>query len=98
MAELLAYVYSNLLLVVGGLYVLKVLVDAGLLLMIVKFVSDFTSRSPVAQSVERSAVNRQVVGSSPTRGATKEVKPDKTAKPVVESFSDEYKLPANPFE
>ena len=52
--------------------------------------------SPVAQSVEHSAVNRRVVGSSPTRGATK--KQDKPAKPVVESFSDEYKLPTNPFE
>ena len=48
--------------------------------------------------VVHSAVNRQVVGSSPTRGATKESKPSKNEKPVVESFSDEYKLPANPFE
>ena len=59
--------------------------------------------SPIAQSVEHSTVNRRVVGSSPTRGATKKKKPvkktpQKAAKPVVESFSDEYKLPTNPFE
>ena len=50
-------------------------------------------RSPVAQSVERSAVNRSVVGSSPTRGATKKGKA-----PVVTEYSEEYKLPPSPFD
>ena len=58
--------------------------------------------SLIAQSVEHSTVNRRVVGSSPTQGATKKKKPakktpQKAAKPVVEDFSDEYKLPQNPF-
>lgn len=54
--------------------------------------SIFPNKSPIAQSVEHSAVNRSVVGSSPTRGATK------PSKPVVDSYGDEFKLPANPFE
>ena len=51
-------------------------------------------KSPVAQSVEHSAVNRRVVGSSPTRGATSK----KASKPVVSEYSEQFKLPPNPFE
>ena len=51
--------------------------------------TDWSQESPVAQRTEQRTSNPQVVGSNPTRRASK---------PVVDSFSDEFKLPANPFE
>ena len=98
-AQLVAYTLVNLPYVVIICFVVRVLTEAGFWILVMHLVTDlFETRSSVAQSVERPAVNRQVVGSSPTRGAISKKKLAEKQKPVVESFSDEYKLPANPFE
>tara|TARA_R100000008_G_scaffold20079_1_gene10441 strand:- start:2016 stop:2345 length:330 start_codon:yes stop_codon:yes gene_type:complete len=57
------------------------------------------NRSTVAQSVEHSAVNRTVVGSSPTRGATLKKTPKKKVSetPIVSDYRDEFNLPESPF-
>lgn len=63
----------------------------------VKLTFAFSEESPVAQSVEHSAVNRSVEGSSPSRGATQKTAQSSKTRPVVVKYSDQFKLPPNPF-
>ena len=101
MAELFVFIIKHLPVLVFGLFFLNILVSAAFWAMIASFVSEFLpKKSPATQSVESVAVNHKVLDSSPSRGTTKKVtkKASQPSKPVVESFSDEYKLPTNPFE
>lgn len=63
----------------------------------VKLAIAFSEESPIAQSVEHSAVNRSVEGSSPSRGATPKTSRSEKTRPTVVKYSDEFKLPPNPF-
>ena len=66
-SQLVAYTLVNLPYVVIFCFVMCVLTEAAFWVIVIDLVTNlFKSRSSVAQSVERPAVNRQVVGSSPT--------------------------------
>ena len=99
MPEIVAYIFANLPTVFLVALAIKFVVDAGFYAIIFDIASEFLNKKPaVIDTVEPSSADRSVASPSPARKVAKKPKPSENTKPVVESYSDEYKLPANPFE